>query len=181
MAAPFRSSRRQPAVFGGGDGARSLLRLGAAARGADGAGPGRGPGSEVVLCLQPPTYRARDRVLQCRRGGDGDADGSHCPAQPPVDTEGDDRSVPGQGHHLAACPGPAGTAGFHADRPMGSISSCRSASPIGAATRSCTPTSPPGSRQSASYAPDTSRVRGAPARRRTPAPRSPRCRPDCGN
>jgi hypothetical protein len=38
MAAPFRSSRRQPAVFGGSDGARSLLRFGAAARGADGAG-----------------------------------------------------------------------------------------------------------------------------------------------
>ena len=46
---------------------------------------GRGHGAEVVLRLQPPAYRARDRVVQCRGDRDGHADGGHGADQPPMD------------------------------------------------------------------------------------------------
>jgi hypothetical protein len=44
VAAPFQPPRRQPAVLDRGNGTRSLLRLGAAAQGANGTRPGRGAG-----------------------------------------------------------------------------------------------------------------------------------------
>jgi hypothetical protein len=74
MATPIRPSRRHHAVFGGGNGTRSLLRIGHATRRADGAGSGRGAHSQVVHGLQPSEYRACDRLLQCRRGSDGNVE-----------------------------------------------------------------------------------------------------------
>ena len=45
---------------------------------------------ELVLRLQPPAHRARDRVVQRRRDRDGHADGGHGADQPPLDPQGDD-------------------------------------------------------------------------------------------
>ena len=133
----------------GGDGTSSVLHLGSAARDADGAGPGRGPRTQVVHGLQPPAHGACDRVVQCRRGGDGNADGSDRAAQPSVDTEGDERSVSREGHHVAAGTGATGPAGFRPDHRAASSSLYRLPLPTAAAPRSCTPTSPPGSRRPA--------------------------------
>jgi Domain of unknown function (DUF4442) len=49
MAAAFRSSRWHSTLLRGGDGASSVLRLGTATRGADGAGPGRSAGATTPL------------------------------------------------------------------------------------------------------------------------------------
>jgi hypothetical protein len=54
-------------------------------------------------------------AMQRRRGGDGNADGSDRATQSSLDTKGDDRPVPGEGHHVATCTCSTGSAGFHAD------------------------------------------------------------------
>ena len=61
--------------------------------------------AKAVLCLQPPTHRGRDRVLQCRRAGDGDAVEA-TPAAAIGGYQGDDGSVPGQGP-TSLRPGPS--------------------------------------------------------------------------
>lgn len=67
METPFRPSRRQPAVFGGGDSTSSVFLLGAAARGANGAGPGRGAGTEVVHGIKRRAFTTGQ--IKRQRGG----------------------------------------------------------------------------------------------------------------
>ncbi len=138
---PRRTARRQPAVLGRRDGARAVFRVDRAPRRADGAGLRRGHGAQVVLRLQPPAHRACDRVVQRRRDGDGHADGGHGADQPPLDPQGDERAVPGEGDDVAAGAGRLDPPDFDAITD-GVESWCPSASSTAPAPRSSTPTSP---------------------------------------
>ncbi len=103
--------RRQPVVLGGRDGPGALFRrrslphvvqMEPGLRRGDRARSGSSSTTTCTPCTPSPRATRAEVAM-------GMADGGHRAHQPPLDPEGDERAVPGQGHHLAAGARPSST------------------------------------------------------------------------